>query len=60
MGIDQTQDTSAEDWRETDPEYYAMIAQEARTARINGLSRDACPYAGGTLERSYWMDGYDD
>lgn len=52
--------TDAADWRETNPDYYAMIAQEARTARINGESHDACAYAGGTLERFYWMDGYDD
>lgn len=48
------------DWRETDPGYYRMIVGEAQSAKANNLSRDACPYAGCTIERAYWMDGYDD
>jgi ribosome modulation factor len=48
------------DWRENDLGYYDMIAGEGRSAYVNNLSRDDCPYPGGSIERTYWMDGYDD
>ncbi len=49
-----------DDWRETDPGYYRIIADEGIVAARNNLPRDVCPYDGGTIERAYWMDGYSD
>lgn len=51
---------TTEDWRETDPYYYRMIADEGLNARHDNLSPDDCPYQSQTIERFYWMDGYDD
>ena len=48
------------DWREFDPGYYRMLADEGKSAALNNLSFDDCPYASGTIERAYWMDGYSD